>query len=254
MARLILMFKDKILDYFPLATDRGFTIGRHGSNHIIIDNLAVSGYHARIDKQSEGYAITDMQSKNGTFINNRPVTDHLLAHKDHITIGKHTLLVDLLDEFDVDAIAGNGVAHPQSHADANDGQTMMLDTSQGRQLRGEEAPPPPPPEPAYAASDNLTILAGGDGALALSQRQITIGTNCDADIVVGGLWSLLVGSPAAIIIRQAGDYFLSYAGGMIKPKRNGTRVKGTIKLHHEDFLEIGPVRLQVQLSKKTGCP
>lgn len=252
MARLILMFKDKVLDYHPLPTDQGLTIGRHGSNHIIINNLAVSGYHARIDSQPKGYTITDLQSKNGTYINNQPVSEHTLNHKDEIIIGKHILVVDLLDEIEAEHLVEGEVAHSVAPGAINDEKTMFLDTAQGRQMRGEEAPPPPPPEPEYAERDCLALLAGGEGEVLLSQRRMTIGKNLDADIVVGGIRALLVGSPAVTINKQAGDYFLSYAGGMIKPKRNGNSIKGTIKLNHEDILEIGPIKMQVQLSKRTA--
>lgn len=249
MARLILMFRDKILGSYPLATDGGLTIGRHGSNQVIIDNLAVSGYHARIDPQPEGFTITDLQSKNGVFINHQPVADGKLSHKDEVTIGKHTLLVDLLDEIDVEGTAGDGGGRTGAPSTMDDAQTMILDTSRARQMRGEETPPP---EPDFPERDNLTLLSGGQGELALSQRQITIGKNIDADIVVRGLWSLLVGSPAATIVKQAGHYFMSYAGGLIKPKCNGSSVKGTIQLHHEDVVEVGPVKAKIQISKRTA--
>ena len=76
------------------------------------------------------------------------------------------------------------------------------------------------------------------------------GNNDDADIVVTGILAILVGGPAATISKQAGDYFLRYTGGLIKPKRNGMSVKGTAKLNHEDIIDVGPVKLQIQLSQR----
>ena len=129
---------------------------------------------------------------------------------------------------------------------------MFLDTSHGRQMRGEEPPPPPPPEPVYADSDRLRFLDGGEGELALTQSQLTIGKNKDADIPIGGFWGMLVGGPAATISKQAGDHFLRFSGGLLRPKRNGVGIKGTVKLNHEDILEIGPIKLQVQLRKRAA--
>jgi pSer/pThr/pTyr-binding forkhead associated (FHA) protein len=246
------MFKDKVLDIFPLSSNQGASIGRHHSNRIVIDNLAVSGYHARIDCQGESVSITDLQSKNGTFVNNEPVSEGALDHKDTIIVGKHALVLDLYDELDVDASAGQKAPSSGAPSAMSEEKTMFLDTSHGRQMRGEEAPPPASPEPVYAENDNLFFLSGGQGELTLSQKQVTIGKNKDADIVVGGFWGLLAGSPAAMISKQAGDYFLRYSGGLIKPKRNGTGVKGTIKLNHEDVLELGPVKVQVQLRKRAA--
>ncbi len=247
MARLIYMFKDKILDAFPLTQDQGLRIGRHRSNELVIDNLAVSGYHARVDFQADKFIITDLQSKNGTYVNGEPVTEGTLSHKDTITIGKHSLLVDLLDEIQIDQEIGEGVARTGGSSTLSDKKTMLLDTSHGRQMRGEEAPPEPPPEPIRPDNDNLSFLSGGEGEIALSHKKISIGKNSDADIVVGGIWALLAGSPSATINKQAGDYFMHYNGGLIKPKRNGASVKGSVKLNHEDIVEVGPIKVRIQL-------
>lgn len=249
MARLIYMFKDKILDAFPLNQDRGLSIGRHRSNDLIIDNLAVSGYHARVDFNEERFIISDLQSKNGTYVNGEPVTESPLNHKDIIIIGKHSLQVDLLDEIPIDQAIGADVARTGASSALSDENTMFLDTPNGRQMRGEEAPPAPPSEPIHPENDNLSFISGGQGEIPLSNKTISIGKNSDADIVVGGLWALLVGSPAATIKKQAGDYVMHYNGGLVKPKRNGDSVKGSVRLHHEDIIEVGPVKVRIQLCR-----
>ena len=251
MAQLILMFKETVLDTFPLYSDEGATIGRHHSNRIVIENLAVSGHHARVDVGDEGLSLIDLQSKNGTYVNDEKVTECPLAHKDIILVGKHILMVDLNDEMDLEDADGHSAVSSDGPSPMSEAKTMFLDTSHGRQMRGEEEPPPPPPEPVYADNDNLSFIDGGEGDISLSQTQVTIGKNKDADIVIGGAWALLAGSPCATISKQAGDYFLRFSGGLIKPKRNGAGIKGTIKLNHDDVLEIGPVKLRVQLRKRS---
>lgn len=250
MGRLILMFKDTILNSYPLAQDQCITIGRHHSNDIIIDNLAVSGYHARIDAQDGVYIVTDLQSKNGTYINNERITESPLHQKDRLCIGKHNLMVDLLDEIDVAHAAAEGVPQNTGPSAISDEQTMLLDTTLGRQLRGE-APGPDDTiaEPFAVENDCLLFIESGEGELELTQQQVTIGKNGDFDIVVPGFWSYLAGSPTATIRKQTGDYLLQYVGGLIKPKRNGSRVKGTVKLRHDDIIEVGPVKLQIKLSR-----
>ena len=49
MARLILMFNKQVIKEYPLLKD-SITVGRAEDNTVVIDNLAVSSYHARIDK------------------------------------------------------------------------------------------------------------------------------------------------------------------------------------------------------------
>jgi hypothetical protein len=165
-----------------------------------------------------------------------------------VGIGKHTLVVDLTDSIEVDEHLEAGSTPGGTPASFAEDQTMMLDTPVARPKSEKEMPPPP--EPEHPDIDLLTVLSGGAGELALTQKPITIGKNSDADFVIGGLWGLLSGSPAATINKQAGDVFLRFNGGLIRPKRNGASVKGTIRLNHEDIVDVGPLKIKVQLSKR----
>ena len=91
MARLILEFNQEVLKDFPVR-GRSITIGRHEDNTIVLDNPRVSSYHARIDKTGSDYVLTDLQSTNGTFMNNENVVSRRLQHGDRIRIGEHLLL------------------------------------------------------------------------------------------------------------------------------------------------------------------
>jgi pSer/pThr/pTyr-binding forkhead associated (FHA) protein len=92
MARVILVFNKKVIKEYPFSRD-SMTIGRDEANEIVIDNLAVSGHHARIDKTGGIYILTDLQSTNGTFANDKKITSYKLQHKDKITIGKHNIRI-----------------------------------------------------------------------------------------------------------------------------------------------------------------
>ncbi|MGD8504274.1 MAG: FHA domain-containing protein, partial [Syntrophobacterales bacterium] len=94
MAQLILKFKDIVLKDFDLAGDSK-TIGREPGNDIVVENLLVSGYHARVDAAGKDYILTDLQSKNGTFVNGEQVTSKKLKNGDQILIGKHLLVFSL---------------------------------------------------------------------------------------------------------------------------------------------------------------
>ena len=254
MARLILKFKDRILQVYPLRQDQHVAIGRRSTNDIVIDNLAVSGHHARIENSADGFTITDLQSKNGTFLNGEPVLEGVLKDQDVVTVGKHTLVADLTDSLAVEDSMDQPDERQEPTASFDDSQTMLLDTSAARRMRGEEMSPPPAPEPVHPETDLLSVLSdpsGGNGQLALTQKPITIGKNDDADIVLQGPWSLLAGSPAVTVGKQAGDVFLRFNGGFIKPKRNGASVKGTVMLNHDDIVEVGPIKIRVQLSKRS---
>ena len=91
MARLILEHSSQVLKDYPFAK-RSLTIGRHVDNTIVLDDPVVSGYHARIDKKGADFILTDLQSTNGTFLNDVNIVSHILSHGDRIMIGEHAIL------------------------------------------------------------------------------------------------------------------------------------------------------------------
>lgn len=97
MPLITLRFKDKVLQEYPIKVGQTLTIGRNSSNDIVIDNLAVSGVHAKIDSVSATFIITDLESTNGTFVNKELISSHGLRNNDLILIGKHELLFDRSD-------------------------------------------------------------------------------------------------------------------------------------------------------------
>ena len=97
MLKLELKFKDKILKL--IETDQSeITIGRGNNNDIIIDNLAVSKEHAAIVKLPDGYGLVDLDSTNGTLLNDKDIKKASLGPQDKISIGKHTLHIRSIDE------------------------------------------------------------------------------------------------------------------------------------------------------------
>ena len=248
MPKLILMFKEKILNAYTLTQGGSLTIGRHGDNDIIIENLTVSGHHARMDHRDGVIMLTDLNSKNGTRRNGMTITQCPIEDHDMITIGKHHLLADWADTITVEVT-------PELRAELdgamNVTRTMVMRSPDAYYETQMRTAPQPPVRPS--GGDHLTFLEGGQGTFALCKHQVTIGKNSDADIIIGGTWALLLGSPAAVITKQSGDYFLRYVGGLIRPKRNGLSVKGTVKLNHEDVVEIGPVKLQIQLGQQLAA-
>ena len=89
--KLLLKLKETVLEQFYFGDNASMTIGRGPDNDIVIPNLGVSGHHARIDQKAGGYLLTDLNSSNGTLVNNRKITTHLRAHGDRIKFIKHTL-------------------------------------------------------------------------------------------------------------------------------------------------------------------
>ena len=231
MPTVILKFKHNPIQNYDLATGQSVTIGRLEDNDIVIENLAVSGHHAKIDSVGDGFLLTDLQSKNGCFVNEKMVASHWLSDGDIVSVGKHTL------EFSLKEGERPTTATQTGQRD----QTMVMDTGRYRDLMDKSKAA----EQAGAASGKpvgmLSYLAGGEGEVELSRKLIKIGKDAASDIVVSGL---TVGSTSATISKRPKNYVLSYVSGLSKPKVNGKAVKQSVALNEFDVIEVGSVKLQ----------
>jgi len=92
MLKMQLKFGDKLLRTIE-SEKQELLIGRSPESDICIDNLGVSGRHARIFEKDGHYMIEDLDSTNGTFVNEKRITSVLLQAGSNVVIGKHNLLV-----------------------------------------------------------------------------------------------------------------------------------------------------------------
>jgi len=228
MPTLTLKFKDNKLGEYPIEPGKSLTIGRKESNDISIENLAVSGHHAKVDAVGEEYLLTDLKSKNGSFVNKELVTTHWLRHGDKIIIGKHCLVFEYTE----------GEKRPPAAAAGNMDQTMVMDTDKYKDMLSKAAPAA---KKAVAATGVLSYLAGGEGEIELTKKLTKIGKASSCDIVIGGL---MMGKTAATISKRPNGYSLAFVEGMTKPKVNGETVKDSVMLKEFDNIEFGAVKMQ----------
>ena len=85
MARLVLNCGGVDLVTYKLGNVT--TIGRAPLNQIVIDNPAVSAQHAIIARSDECYRLKDLNSTNGTKVNDVSITDVALQDGDKIQFG-----------------------------------------------------------------------------------------------------------------------------------------------------------------------
>ncbi|MEJ2642465.1 MAG: FHA domain-containing protein [Desulfosarcinaceae bacterium] len=195
MPRVILRFKNKNLSQFNLGAEGAVTVGRRPTNTIVIDNLAISGVHAKIEACDTHFVITDLNSKNGTFVNGRRVQEQRLQHKDVITVGKHHLVFDGRQP-----AMGTGLGAGRSQPDELEANqhTMFMDTVKYHQTFQSK------PEPSASTKQaQLIRRTGRGGAWDLQEpKEFRIGKSGAADIPVEGFFSFLAGNPAATIVKQ----------------------------------------------------
>ena len=234
MARLILTINNEVVGSHKVPISTILTIGRHPDNHICIDNLSVSGHHATVRMVDQKLILNDLGSRNGTFLNQESITESQLAHQDGITIGKHIFIVDLYESLSLEATENELKARSSASCGEAE-QTMFL---------AREA------DQADWGFDYLSFLSGAQEDYELTDPVVSIGKNKDAQIKIGGFWSVLAGEPSAKIARRQDDYFLEYVEGMLKPKVNGMAIQGATRLNHQDIIKIGPVEMQIRCVRR----
>ena len=82
---------------YSMASDR-FSIGRDPQNHFSVVDGSVSREHCVIVRQDDGFLLRDLGSHNGTAVNDVPVKDQVLAHRDRITVGRTVLQFLIRDD------------------------------------------------------------------------------------------------------------------------------------------------------------
>jgi hypothetical protein len=68
------------------------TVGRHPESDIFLDDVTVSRRHAEISRSGDHYAVRDVGSLNGTYVNRERIEDGFLHHGDELQIGKFRLV------------------------------------------------------------------------------------------------------------------------------------------------------------------
>ena len=231
MAKLIIKFNNEVVDHVELRQG-DMKIGRKPGCEIFIDNLAISGEHANVFTVGEDSFIQDLNSTNGTFINNKKITKHHLKNGDAVDIGKHTLV--FIDE--------------TSKKQEDFAKTVIINPG-----ARESSVPKPTPAVAEAAA-SITIESPTHKApLPKIERQGAIfvlsGVNSGKRIELSKKVTNLgrVGKRAGSIT-QTDDGYLLGVGEDEAPKLNGRPIPHNgAKLKNGDIIDVGGTRLQFYL-------
>jgi len=68
------------------------TAGRHPSSDIFLDDVTVSRRHAEFVRSGDGFAVRDVGSLNGTYVNRERIDETALAGGDEVQVGKYRLV------------------------------------------------------------------------------------------------------------------------------------------------------------------
>ena len=68
------------------------TAGRHPSSDIFLDDVTVSRRHAVFVRTGDGFAVRDVGSLNGTYVNRERIDETPLVGGDEVQVGKYRLV------------------------------------------------------------------------------------------------------------------------------------------------------------------
>lgn len=88
--QLVVTNSGSIIQELSMAEPR-LLIGRSEHNDISIDSRFISRHHALLVRHSSSTFLMDLNSTNGTMVNAKRVSNHVLIHDDVITIGHHKI-------------------------------------------------------------------------------------------------------------------------------------------------------------------
>jgi len=238
MPTLSLAFKDKVIAKYQITKGDTFLIGRNSVNDIVIDNLAVSAQHAKVESDGNGFVYVDLNSENGSFVDEALIKHYWLNDGDAITIGKHIL------KFTNAKTRKQPIKKPSAI-----NQTMQMDTKQFRELMKKNQTPEENGPALNEKQDQkkkesvgiLSYLSGNKKQFKINDHLTRIGKDPQSDVLVNGL---AVGKTAATINKLPDGWHLSYVEGLSRPRVNKKILKKSIKLENLDIILIGSTKLQ----------
>jgi len=237
MAKLVLGFNGQTLNEYPLDQET-LTIGRKTENDIHIDNLAVSGNHAKILTILNDSFIEDLDSTNGTYINGAKINRHALQNGEIIAIGKHELkYVNDAADADTGNFEKTMVIRPDAAGMPMQDETgTNLEKHIGKIASDLASAGTADPEDTNAAC--LKFLSGANKGKDLDLTRIltTLGKP---------------GVQVAAITRRPSGYFLiavDAASSPSNPLVNGVEIgKQAQPLKHGDEVEVAGIKMSFSL-------
>jgi pSer/pThr/pTyr-binding forkhead associated (FHA) protein len=242
MPKLTLKFDNAILGELPVGS-KEVSIGRSPDNAMVIDNPAVSHYHARVFNEEGRLMLEDFGSMNGTFVNGQRVKMVMLKPGDAVTVGKHTILVS--ESREGEERAGAGVATKPAAPKIN--ETVMLDTKERREFLQKVAAVGESQQmaPSRVKVASLVVKNGKTdrGEYTLSDKLTVVGKSAMATVKLKGWFAPK--AAAQINRREDNSYYVGPADKT--PNVNGKPITHPVKLSSGDVISVAGIEMEFVL-------
>lgn len=210
---------------------RDATIFGREKGDIIIDDTEVSATHCQIQEINGVYHIFDMNSTNGTYLNNERVIKAKLNEGDIIAIGNTSFRFNLQDERSVRHIST--VFRPIR--DEKNRSSSLIETLIESELRSTQY---------NTLRLDVTYSNGRKEVIELRQRMVYIGRassfgHFDQDSEISRKHML-------IKLNNTGEVFIEDQGSTNGSFLNGKKIKGMHQVSPGDTVRVGDTILKIQ--------
>lgn len=253
MAKLHFSLDGNPLGEFALDKER-ITIGRRPTNDIHIDNLAVSGDHAAIVTIGNDSFLEDLNSTNGTLVNNKPIKKHVLLHNDVIEFGKYQLKYENKTQEKMPKHNGfeNTVVMRPARlvVPASDVETEVEKNSKELVFH-EQAVKDNIAEPDTSTLSQQALLESAADVQKMGHLQVLSGSESGRDLSLNKALTTLgkPGEQVAVITKRPHGYFIAHVEGEKRPIVNGQNIgMQAFALNDHDVIDLAGVKMEFYLA------
>lgn len=128
-------------------TSKGMQFGRSGDNDLALPHSEISRRHMRLFPHEDGFAVEDMKSSNGVWVNDvriRTETPHLLKLGDVIRAGPYLLTFDSIMEVEAEAKKPKAAPPPPPEPEPEPEPPAAV-AEEAKDANGKEEPAPKKP-------------------------------------------------------------------------------------------------------------
>lgn len=193
-------------------THSAYTLGRVPSAGIVIPANVVSREHGKLEKHPDGWHYRDLDSRNGTYLNDRQIREIKLQDGMKLQLGR-------------------------------DKKTAVFITFQGSIEKASPTPRPVGRETVIERTTSTTGYVHLQGATPSKQGRQVIGRGKEADI---HLQSPVISREHASIQPGTPEWTITDLGSKNGTFLDGKRINRTERLKTGDVIQIGPFRLNYE--------
>ncbi len=211
---------------------RDATIFGREKGDIVVGDHEISSTHCQIQNISGVYHIFDMNSTNGTFVNNERIVKAKLNPGDVITVGQTSFKFALEDESNVRHITT--IFKSKDKRNLTDSKSSLVDTLIESELRSTQS---------HALTLKVKYHDGTEDEIELNQRTLFIGRassfgKFEADPEISRKHLL-------IKVNDTGEVFIEDQGSTNGSYLNGKKITGMHLVRPQDEVRVGTSLLHI---------